>query len=179
MDNVFEILRERVQREFPKEYACHIFFVHEVAMVLQKKYGGDSDIIELASIAHDIGRVEGGDNSLHPEIGSGKIVSWLEGFGYSDEKVAHIARCILMHNKTEGFESIEERVVCSADNLSKLLYLDMFLLMCKKDSYLEKAEWGLKYIEKGYVKLALPGLKEEYASLYESLKKRYERVLNQ
>lgn len=180
MNTVFETLKERVRTQFTKEYTCHIFFVYEVALDLQKKYGGDLEIIELASIAHDIGRVPDGDNSLHPEIGAEKIVPWLKELGYdNEEKIPRIARCVLMHNKTEGFQSLEERLVCSADNLSKLLYLDMFLLMCKKDSYLEKAQWGLKYIEKAYSKLVLPGLQEEYALLYESMKKRYERVLNQ
>ena len=180
MNNVFETLRERVRTQFPKEYVCHIYFVHAAAVVLQKQYGGDLEIIELASMAHDIGRTADGDNSLHPEIGAEKIISWLSELRYdSQEKIPLIARCILMHNKIKGFQSLEERIVCSADNLSKLLYLDMFMLMCKKDSYLEKAKWGLKYIEKGYARLVLPGLKEEYKSLYESLKTRYERVLNQ
>ena len=179
MENIFEKLRNRVREQFPKEYACHVFFVHKVALDLQKKYGGDLEIIELAAITHDIGRVEDGDNSLHSEIGSEKIIPWLKEFGYSEEKTPLIARCVLMHNKTAGFQSLEEKVVCSADNLSKLLYLDMFLLMCKKDTYLGKAEWGLKYIEKGYAKLALPGLKEEHKALYESLKERYQHVLSQ
>ncbi|MDO8489833.1 MAG: HD domain-containing protein [bacterium] len=179
MITFFEKLKELVREQFPKEYACHVLFVYEIAMDLQKKYGGDLEVIELASIAHDIGRVEDSDNSLHPEIGSKKIIIWLREFEYNEDKIPHIARCILMHNKTEGFQSIEEKIVCSADNLSKLLYLDIFMLMCKKDTYLEKAKWGLKYIEKGYAKLVLPELREEYKPLYESLKKRYESILNQ
>lgn len=174
---ILERLKERVKEQFPKEYACHILFVHEVAVDLQKKYGGDDEVIEIAAVTHDIGRVEDGDNSLHPEIGSEKIAPWLMELGYDGSKGSQISRCILMHNKTEGFQSVEERIVCSADNLSKLLYLDMFMLMCKKDAYKEKAAWGLKYIEKGYAKLVLPGLQEEYAPLYERLRARYERVL--
>lgn len=83
----------------------------------------------------------------------------------------------LMHNKIDGFQSLEEEIISNADGLSKLLYHDMFMLMCKKDNYLDKTKWGLKYIEKGYSKLTLPGLKEEYKGLYESLKRRYENVL--
>lgn len=175
---ILDQLRGRVKAEFPKEFACHIFFVHEVARNLQAKYGGDDEIVEIAALTHDIGRVEEGDNTLHPEIGSEKILPWLRDLRYDECKVPQIARCILMHNKTQGFENVEERIVCSADNLSKLLYLDMFMLMCKKDTYLDKATWGLKYIEKGYSKLVLPGLQEEYKPLYESLKERYQRVLN-
>jgi len=178
MSPIFEKLKHRVHEQFPKEYVCHIVYVHEIAVELQKKYGGDLEIIELASIAHDIGRVAEGDNSLHPEIGSEKIIPWLQEFGYDSNRIPQISRCILMHNKTEGFTTIEEKIICTADNLSKLLYLDMFMLMCKKDTYIEKAKWALKYIEKGYSQIVFPELQEKYASLYHDLKLRYEKIVN-
>jgi len=109
--------------------------------------------------------VADGDNSLHPKIGSEKIIPWLKEFNYDEKKIPAISRCILMHNKTAGFQSIEEEIVSNADHLSKLLYLDMFMLMCKKDNYVDKAKWGLKYIEKGYNKLTFSDIKEEYHAL--------------
>lgn len=176
-----DILKEisgRVKEQFAKEYACHLVFVHKVAVELQQRYGGDLEVIEIAAMAHDIGRVEDGDNSMHPEIGATKIIPWLQEFAYENEEAKSlIARCILMHNKVDGFQGIEEEIISNADGLSKLLYHDMFMLMCRKDNYLDKAKWGLKYIEKGYSKLTLPGLREEYKGLYEGLKGRYEGVL--
>lgn len=177
MSIILDKLKVKIKEQFPKEYVCHLLFVHKIAMELQKKYGGDLEIIELASIAHDIGRNESGDNSLHPEIGSEKIISWLQDFNYDEKNIPHISRCILMHNKTEGFMSIEEQIVCSADHLSKLLYLDMFMLMCKKDTYLEKAQWGLKYIKKSYENIPILDIKKEYKTLYEELKNRYEGII--
>lgn len=69
--------------------------VHEVAIDLQQRYGGDLEVIKIAAIAHDIGRVEDGDNSRHPEIGAEKIIPWLQEFAYEHEEAKPlIARCI-------------------------------------------------------------------------------------
>ena len=175
---IFEKIKIRVKEQFPKEYACHLLFVLEVALDLNKRKGGDREIIEIASIAHDIGRVQGGDNHFHAEASSEKIIIWLKELGYNDKKISMITRCVMMHNKTERFHSIEEEIVSNADSLSKFMYHDMFMLMCEKDNYLDRARWGLKYIEKGYIKLTFPDLKEEYRPLYEKLKKRYESIVN-
>lgn len=174
--SIIEKITVRVKKEFPKEYICHLIFVRDVALDLSREKGGDREIIEIAAIAHDIGRVQDGDNSLHAEIGSERIIQWLKEFEYDNGKIHKVSRCVLMHNKTDGFESIEEEIVSNADHLSKLLYLDMFMLMCKKDNYIEKAKWGLKYIEKGYNKLTFSDIKIKYNLLYDELKKRYEGV---
>lgn len=176
--NIIEKIKSQVKEQFPKEYACHLLFVLDIALDLQRKKGGDKDVIEIASIAHDIGRSQNDDNSQHAELGSQKIIAWLKEFKYDEERILKISRCALMHNKTGGFASIEEEIVCNADHLSKLLHLDMFMLMCKKDNYIDKAKWALKYIEKGYNNLTFQDLKQEYLSLYLDLKNRYEKVVN-
>jgi len=176
---MFEIVKAEIIRYMPKEYFCHLQFVHQVACELQKEKGGDLEVIKIASIAHDYGREEDADNSQHPEIGSLKIKAFLLQHNYSSEKSEHIARCTLMHNKESGFGSIEEEVVANADQLSKLIYHEAFMLLVKKDTYMDRAVWGLKYLDKGFNKATFADVKERYRALYEAKKQTFEQVLKE
>lgn len=175
--DMFEIVKNEIISYMPKEYYCHLQFVHKVSLQLQKQKGGDRQVIEISSIAHDYGRVEGADNKMHPEKGAEKIEKFLRAKNYDDQKTKHVARCTLMHNKREGFETIEEEIVANADQLSKLLYHEAFMLLVKKDTYRERAEWGLKYLDKGYNNTTFKELKDEYYDLYMSKRSIFESVL--
>lgn len=177
--NMYEIVKQEIIGYMPKEYFCHLQFVHIVACELQKEKGGDLEVIEIAAIAHDYGRVEGGDNATHAELGSQKIKTFLLNQNYSTAKAEHVARCTLMHNKTSGFNSIEEEVVANADQLSKLLYHEAFMLLVKKDTYHERALWGLKYLEKGFNNATFEDIKDRYRSLYEAKKRTFEQVIQE
>ena len=59
-----------------------------------------------------------------------------------------ICNCTQKHNGHYGFETIEEEIVANADSASKILFHEAFMLMCKKESFQEKAAWGIKYLEK-------------------------------
>lgn len=176
--NMFDVVREEIISYMPKEYYCHLQFVHTVAVDLQKQKGGDLEIVEIAAIAHDYGREHGADNSMHPEKGAEKIEAFLLEHGYDAEKAAHVARCTEMHNKKEGFQSIEEEIVANADQLSKLLYHEAFMLLVKKETYVERAEWALKYLDKGYNNTTFPELKTTHEALYKSKRAIFEAVLD-
>jgi len=177
MENILKKIEKQVKEEFGKEYACHLKIVQKIAIDLQKKFGGDLDIIKLVAVAHDIGRVQDGDNELHAERGSLRIKEWLKDEDIAVDTINKISRCVLMHNKTKGFKSLEGEIIRNADLLSKVVGHQEFMLMCKKDNYIDKAKWGLKHIEKGYTNLTIPTLKNEYKTVYEKIKRKYEDIL--
>ncbi len=174
----YNLVLNEVLSKFKKEYFCHLIYVEKTALTLQEKLWGDLEIIRIAAIWHDIWRVDWWDNSLHPEKWAEIIYDLLMREWYDKVKAQQVARCTLMHNKIKWFESLEEQIVSNADTLSKLLYNDMFMLMCKKEDYISKARWGLKYIEKWYNNLTFDFLKVEYKDLYTDLQNRYSLIIN-
>ncbi len=174
---VFDLVKEEIIRYMPIEYYCHLQFVLKVARELHAVKGGDLHIIETGAICHDYGRGHDGDNSMHAEVGSEKIKVFLQKHGCSIDVANHIARCTLMHNKTTGFETIEEEIVANADQLSKVIYHDAFMLLVKKETFQERARWGLKYLEKGFNNSTFTDIREAYRPLYEQKKQIFESVL--
>jgi HD superfamily phosphodiesterase len=178
MDTI-EKIREYIIGYMPKEYYCHIQFVHKVACELQEEKGGNREVVEIASIAHDCGRVDGADNSQHPEIGAEKIKPVLAELGMNESMILHISRCILMHNKTEGFESIEEEIVANADQISKIIYHEAFMLLVKKETFDERARWAVKYLDKGFQNATFEDLKKRYHDMYMKKRAVFTRVLSE
>lgn len=166
-----------VCRKFEKEFDCHLQFVRDIALDLQKVHGGDPEVIHIAAIAHDFGRVEDGDNTNHAELGAQKIIPHLESLGMDADKIEKIAQCIRIHESISSFSAIEGEIVANADRLSKITAHSAFMLMVKKEGHLDRAKWGLKYLEKNYDKLTLPGLREKYDELFKSLQSTYRRVI--
>jgi len=174
---MFTVVKKEIIAYMPKEYYCHLQFAHLVACDLQKQKGGDLEIIEIAAIAHDYGRVPEGDNANHAEIGSEKIKAFLLAQNYAIGKVEQVATCTLMHNKKIGFSSLEEEIVANADQLSKLLYHEAFMLLVKKETYQDRALWALKYLDKGFQSISFTEIREQYRPLYESKKAVFEKIL--
>ena len=63
METIKKIVKERKEKEF----LGHIQFVPIIARELWERYGGDWEVIELASLLHDFGR---GTDLPHEIIGA-------------------------------------------------------------------------------------------------------------
>lgn len=170
--NLYEI----VYKKFPKEYQCHLKFVLEVAENLQRELGGDLEVISVAAIAHDFGRLEDGNNDNHPRIGSEIIKPILENLGFDAEKIQKIQECIA-YQKGEKFKNIEVEIVYNADVASKILQHEAFMLMVKKDTFESRAQWALKYLDR-IEKITIPTLKARCQKKYSELKIIYEKTLD-
>ena len=177
MSSIFEIIRDELIASTPKEYNCHLQFVHFLAKEFQKLKGGDVEVIEIAAIAHDYGRVPDGDNTFHAEIGAERIAVRLTEVHYDTEKTKHIARCVRMHNKDVGFKSIEEEIVMNADRLSKIAYFEAFMLMVKKESFQDRTKWAIKHLDQSYNKATFLDIRAQYEHMYLNKRNLYGMVL--
>ena len=175
--NLFEQVKSEIIGYMPKEYYCHLQFVHLMARELMRTRPCDREVVEVASILHDYGRVPDGDNSSHAEIGSKKAESFLLNLGYDNAITQHISRCILMHNKTEGFATLEEEIIMNADQISKIVYHEAFMLLVKKETFEERARWGIKYLDKGYAHTTFEDVKKKYKHIYLQKREVLQRVL--
>ena len=97
-------------------YWGHTLRVRELALMIQKKVGGDKEIVEVSALLHDIGKAKLLAPG-HEEISSQLAKKFLEKIGFDKNKILKIVECI----KYENFENIEARVLRTADSMSLIL----------------------------------------------------------
>jgi len=145
-------------------YWKHAFFVRKYALILQKQFGGDKDIIEASALLHDIGK-----NKLlaegHEKISSKYAEKFLKKINFPKQKIKSVCKSI----SYENFDSIESKILISADSIA--------LFMDKKGQkfYFEK-------ILKNKKKNILTELKNSYNNIIygkEIVKKAYEDSIYQ
>ena len=154
-----------IRRIMEKEYLCHIQFVRIIALDLCKKYGGNKTIVELASLLHDIGKSVGDPHEITGAKLSRKL---LKEWGFDDDIVNKVSRCILRHNlRTELPETLDEKIVATADAASKIKYMLAFSLLSKKETVKEKAHWIMKHMKKAYKNILFDDFKKEIKLVYD------------
>jgi len=97
-------------------YWKHAFMVREFALMLQQKIGGDKDVIETSALLHDIGKAK----LLAPghEKISGELAEqFLQKINFDKIKISKIIDCL----KYENFDSIEAKILRSADSMALII----------------------------------------------------------
>lgn len=130
---------------------AHIERVEALCLELQKEEGGDSLVLRLAALLHDVGVIreheEGGDHALY----SAEIASeFLAREGLSRDLIERVLYCIRAHRFSGGHvpESIEARILQDADRLDALGAIGIFravlsmgaLRMLKHTNGIDKGE---------------------------------------
>jgi len=100
-------------------YTYHIIPVSKYALKLAEKLNIDKEIVELASLLHDIGLIRFGRKNHHitgAEIAEKELMK-LE---YPKEKIEIIKKCILNHrgSKSGMRSSKEEQIIADADAMA-------------------------------------------------------------
>lgn len=148
----------------------HVLPVVEHAMDLGKKLGADLEVLELAALLHDYAGIL--DFDLYPEHhihGSQKAREILLDL-LPQEKIDHIADCILSHRGSiqNGHKTIESKILASADAMSHITELaDMMFLTYGVHKYETKegAIWLRAKLERSWEKIMPEGrdiVKDEY-----------------
>jgi uncharacterized protein len=109
--------------EFAKEnldpYAWqHTLRVRRLALEIYKVEGGNKEIIEVASLLHDIGYIKGFKN--HVKNGGHIARSFLTTLGVEKGKTEKIVKSVVRHSKDPPPETIEEKIVNDADALERV-----------------------------------------------------------
>lgn len=95
----------------------HVFRVMELAICLYKKYGGDFETIVVASLLHDIMRIE----KNHAEKSAKFAINFLRNTSFA-QKATKIADVIREHSYSVASKasSIESQILQDADRLDAL-----------------------------------------------------------
>jgi uncharacterized protein len=132
-----EIVRKHVLEKYSQRkdyqgmitYDVHVKYVVEYAKELAKKLNANEEIVEIAALLHDIGRIDG-SNENHHEIGAEYAEKFLREQKYDEKKISIVKNCILAHRGSVHIkkETIEAECVASADamahfgNIPAILY---------------------------------------------------------
>jgi len=176
-----EKIREKIKKIHKENnlewyYKYHIFVVEKIAEDLNKEFGGDSRVIKLSALLHDIGKVF--NKNPHNIEGAKIAESFLEKEGLQKEVIEHISECIKSHNCFDIMpKTIEAKIISTADALSHFdspLFFAEFLFENKGEDFGKLVEVYQKTIEKDYnKKIQFEKIKKKYSSEYKVFKKMF------
>lgn len=154
----------------------HIVPAIEYSKALAKKVGADEEIVEIATILHDLGSLKCGRERQdeHHITGSEIAEEILTSFDYPKDKIEKIKHCILSHRASQTIprESLEAEVVASADAMSHFAYINDLFYLAYVIHGLETdpgTEFVLRKLEQSYRKL-MPEAKEMIDAKYNAIK---------
>ncbi|BBE30831.1 phosphohydrolase [Tepiditoga spiralis] len=118
----YEFIKKEISFQEGSHNLDHTLRVLKNAVDIQKKEGGDYEIIVLSTLLHDIARnLElSGKISCHAEEGAKISKKFLREIGY--EKYEEVAYCIKTHRYKKGIipQTLEARILQDADRLDAL-----------------------------------------------------------
>jgi len=142
------------------------------ALELQKEYGGDKEVISIASVLHDFSRHFKHGGRFHGEKETEKIKEFLEKIGIEKRKIDLILKCIKEHShkKKKSSLPVEAKIVSDADSLAGfgiegLIRISMYAGERNKD---------IHYV----IKKLCKDMREREKNLYFSKSKKIAKKLN-
>jgi len=172
--HVIKRYQERGDAEGMDMYETHVKYVVDYAKTLAEKLGADVEVVEIASLLHDIARIDGLNENHHIE-GAKYAEELLNRLGYDPEKISVIKDCIISHSGSIGIpqKTIEAKCLASADAMAHFRSIpDMFYFVYKNlgcDIEEGKEKLRKKFTE-SYAKM-IPEAKEMVEEKYTAVMK--------
>lgn len=123
MRSPFDKIRRYVRKEARKDdYQYHIRRVEINAMMLAKQLGANLEVVRLAALLHDIGRLVQGTSEKHHLTGPPIAAKILRECGYPAQIIEPVYLCILNHRCEQSYipNTLEEKIIAVADAMSHL-----------------------------------------------------------
>ena len=179
MDNIVEkvkkemihISNEKMKETNYDDWNNHIKLVYENGHKLALERKANIEIVDLATILHDVARIIGvGPIEEHNVYGAEVAEKILKKYNYPTEKIELVKKCIYNHIDNPK-NSVEEEIVADADALAHFDNLSMlyYISLGKRRLDLEEAKKFVKNkLEFDFYKLSPYG-KEKYKDRYENI----------
>ena len=170
-DEMIQISNERMKETKYDDWNNHIRLVYENGHKLALERNADVEIVDLATILHDVSRVmRYGSIEQHNVYGAEVAEKILKKYNYPEEKIVLVKKCIYNHIDNPK-NSVEEEIVADADvlahfdNLSMLYYIS---LGRRKLDFEEAKKFVKNKLEFDFKKLSTYG-KNKYKDRYENI----------
>jgi uncharacterized protein len=165
-------IRELVKKEAEEnDWKYHILPVVKYAKELARTYKVDEELVEIAALLHDIGRIrfDYKDHHLLGEIEAEKI---LENQDYSKKIIKEVKHCVKSHRGSQDIkpETISAKIIANADAMSHFDSIPIFFYWCKQmNSFEEVVKFVDEKIERDWNnKITLPEAKKIIEEKYKA-----------
>ncbi|MBD3263032.1 HD domain-containing protein [Candidatus Woesearchaeota archaeon] len=154
---------------------AHVQSVRKFAIELAKKLNADIEIVDMAALLHDIGRVRYSHED-HEKTSAEDSEKILKELDYPNEFIKKVIRAVLTHRGSAlpEPETTEEKIVACADAMShfdNLLTLFYVYMRDFEKTPEEAREWTVGKIEKAWRKVCkIPEAKELLEEKYKAAK---------
>ncbi len=156
-----------------EDWQYHILPVLTYSRKLGKKLEADREVIELAALLHDIGRLKYGDKDHHL-TGAQEAEKILRKYNYPPALIRRVKHCIEAHRSQHGPrpKTIEAKVIANADGMVHFDILPLyFYWQAKKQNFNEALEWVEKKYQKSWNrKVTLPEARAMVREKYQTIK---------
>ncbi|MFH1072263.1 MAG: HD domain-containing protein [Nanoarchaeota archaeon] len=167
---IMQLVKKEADHE---DWQYHILPVLQYAKKLAKIYKANQEIVELAAILHDIGRIRFGDED-HELTGARAAEKILQAQRYSEKVIAAVKECIRSHrgSKDIPLKSIEAKIIANADAMSHFDTVPvLFYWITKRERFEESLQWVDEKIERDWQKkITLPAAKIMMRKKYEAVR---------
>jgi len=174
IETVREIVKSECKQRDWNDWEYHIKFVVKHSKFLAEKLNADKEVVELAALLHDIGRVKFGPKD-HEITGSSEAEKILKQLNYPQNVIGEVKHCIETHRTGKNIErkTLAAEIIANADAMA---HYDAFPFMIKaglnkNKGDLEKAiDWVYKKMERDWKDLTLPVVREMMNDKHEAIK---------
>lgn len=168
---MIQISNDKMKETKYDDWNNHIKLVYENGHKLALERNADVEIVDLATILHDVARVMSfGPIEKHNEYGAKVAEKILKKYNLPEEKIEHVKKCIYNHGANPK-STVEEEIVADADvlahfdNLSMLYYISMIK---RKLDFEEAKDFVKNKLEFDFNKLSTYG-KEHFKDRYDKI----------
>jgi len=174
IEKIREIVKAECNKEDWYDWEYHIVIVVKHSLTLAEKLNANKEVVELAALLHDVGRIKfGGAN--HEITGSVEAEKILKEFNYPQNVIDKVKHCIETHraDKNVNRNTLEAEIIANADAMA---HLDAFPLLIRtglklNDGDLEKAlSWVYRKIERDWKDMTIPEVREQMKDKYKAIK---------
>lgn len=172
-----EELRSIVEKEYNEGdwllvYKNHILVVNRISLKLARKLNGDKEVLEAASLLHDIGRIKFGEEDH--EIKSAEIAEEiLNRLGFEKDFIEKVKICISEHRHSKDIYPtlLESKILRDADAISVIANPFWFIYLYTNYKKLDFKTAVFKFrekVEELFSILILEESKREFKKYYKS-----------
>jgi len=159
------------------DYVFHISIVETLSTSLARKYGANEEIVRMAALLHDIGRIKFGPEN-HEETGAIEAEKILKELKVEAKKIEKIKECIKEHRHSKPTVpiSLEAKVLKIADAYSHFKKpIEIVFMRVKEGASIEeslkwmkeKLERDLKFLREMKSELEIEDIVKECEKIYE------------
>ena len=176
MDKKLEKIYKIVESKFEEvDYKYHILLVLKYAKELAKTHKADEEVVEIAALLHDIGRVDLKNDPVHHIIGSKEAEIILKELEYSQDTIDKVKHCVESHSIGKGPnpKTMEAKIIANADAMSHFDMLPVFYfwLTRRNVKFDETTKWVENKLKNDWnEKLTFPEAKKMVKEKYDAIK---------